>query len=133
MTEKVEEDIEFYSDNGDDESTSSDSLAPAAFSKNFEFTNNLYVMRLVRMFLCMEAVGIVIDTPSFYIPTMFKICCRTILFYTIRFYSRPIVDIVYIIELFLGKLKYFFQVYIIDRSKAGVNVQLIRRYLIAKS
>jgi hypothetical protein len=127
-TLRDEDDVEYYSDSDESESTT-DSMGPEEKSKNFEFTNNLSVMRLVRMVLCLEALGIVIDTPSFYVPTLFKIACRPILYYSIRFYSYPIIDIAYIIQYYLTLLKAFIDREIVDRAKGGVEVHLSRRLM----
>jgi Ran GTPase-activating protein (RanGAP) involved in mRNA processing and transport len=129
LSQIQDEDVEYFSDGGDDDvsSTSSDSMAPQAKSKNFEFTNNLSVMRLVRMFLCMEAIGIIIDTPSFFLPSLFKICCRPVLYYVIRFYSYPIIDLAYLVQYYLSLLKESIQRHLVDQAKGGVEVHAVRR------
>lgn len=121
-TLKVDDDsMAYYSDTEESEA-SSDSNSPQQKSKNFEFTNNLYVMRLVRMLLCVEVLGVVVDTPSFYFPNLFKILCRPLLYYSIRFYSYPIVDVAYLIQYYLDLLKETIQTQLVNRARGGIEV-----------
>ena len=71
---------------------------------NFEFTDNLGLMRLVRLFFYLQVMSFMIDNPSIHLPVIFHIVCRGVLFYVIRFYSRPFVDAIYVIEYFFSDL-----------------------------
>ena len=67
-------------------------------SRNFEFTDNLCVMRIVRTILYIQVLEFILDNPSIKIPVVFQIFCRTICYYSVRFYSRPFLDILYILQ-----------------------------------
>ena len=65
----------------------------------FEFTNNVAVMRFIRMFLSLQIVAVMIDNTYVELPVLFRIFSRDVLFYVIRFYSRPFIDVIYFMEL----------------------------------
>ena len=67
-------------------------------NKNFEFTNNLSMMRVVRVFMFYQFIALVIDNPAVTLPPIFALFCKTPLYYTIHFYSRPFVTIVYMLQ-----------------------------------
>jgi hypothetical protein len=76
----------------------------AAKSKNFEFSDNLSVFRLLKTALFLQIIAIIIDHPRTRTPPIFNMLCSPWLFYTIRFYSRPFVDAVYLLQQFLNKI-----------------------------
>lgn len=116
--------LEFFPEfEDDDEDGSSDDMAPAKKSQGFEFTNYLSTMRIVRLVLCLQAIGIMIDNPSLYCPLLFRIFCRNILFYSIRFYSRPFIDAVYIVQYYLTEISNLLNQNYAGNAKNGVEVQ----------
>jgi hypothetical protein len=62
----------------------------------FEFTNNITVMRFIRMFLSLQVIAIMLVNAQ--MPVLFRILSRDVLFYVVRFYSRPVLDLVYLFE-----------------------------------
>jgi hypothetical protein len=62
----------------------------------FEFTNNITVMRFIRMFLSLQVIAIMLVNAQ--MPVLFRILSRDVLFYVVRFYSRPFLDLVYLFE-----------------------------------
>jgi hypothetical protein len=67
-------------------------------ARNFEFTNNKSVMRVFRVIIFLQMIGFICDNPAVQFPPLFDVLCRTPLFYLIRFYSYPFVDLVYLIQ-----------------------------------
>ena len=70
----------------------------------FEFTSNLAMMRFIRMFLTLQVVGIMIDNTYVELPVLFRTLCRNVLFYVIRFYSRPFIDVIYLGDYYWGQI-----------------------------
>ena len=66
------------------------------------------IMRLIRMLIVVQIIGILVDSSSITLSAVFKISCRGLLFYSIRFYSRPFLDIVYIIQYFFATITEYF-------------------------
>ena len=64
----------------------------------FEFTTNLNVFRFLRMIVTLQVLGVMIDNDDIPVPVFFRIVCRGPLFYAIRFYSRPFMDLIYAIQ-----------------------------------
>ena len=91
---------DYTSDIGSD-AFSTDSEAgdiPDRRPKSFEFTDCASTMRLVRLVMTIQVIGLIIDDSAVHIPVLFRIACRGILFYSIRFYSRPFIDLSYILQ-----------------------------------
>ena len=81
-------------------------------ARNFEFTNNKSVMRVLRAILFLQMIGIICDNPAVQFPPLFDVLCRTPFFYLIRFYSFPFVSVVYFIQKFWKRaLKFFISLY----------------------
>jgi hypothetical protein len=76
-----------------------DEETPEGKHRNFEFTNNVSLMRVIRACLFFQVIGIICDNPDVQFPPLFNVLCRSPLYYCIRFYSRPFVDIVYLIQM----------------------------------
>ena len=91
------DDIDSQNSASDDEGTKS----VATTNHTFEFTNNVGIVRFIRLFFILQTLAIMIDNPEIRIPVLFRMFCRGPLFYVIRFYSRPFIDVVYIIEQYL--------------------------------
>jgi len=64
----------------------------------FEFTTNLNVFRFLRMIVTLQVLGVMIDNDDIPVPVFFRIVCRGPLFYAIRFYSLPFMDLIYAIQ-----------------------------------
>ena len=97
--------IEVLSDTGDAFSVASEGYKPAQKDRNnFEFTDNLAVMRLARMIIFLQFLSIMIDNPSTQLPVRFRIVNRGPLYYVGHFYSRIIIDFVYGFQLLVGRL-----------------------------
>lgn len=76
-----------------------DDEIPEGKHRNFEFTNNISLMRVVRACLFFQVVALICDNPDVQFPPLFNVLCRSPLYYAIRFYSRPFVDVVYLIQM----------------------------------
>jgi hypothetical protein len=83
-------------------SEDSDGEAPDTKNQNFEFSNGYGVMRIIRMVLVLQVISIALDNPSLEMSVLFRIACRGPLFYAIRFYSRPFIDLIYVVQYFLN-------------------------------
>jgi hypothetical protein len=75
-------------------------------NETLEFSNSYNVMRLIRLIIVLQTIAIIIDNPSFEMSIFFRVVCRGFLMYSIQFYSRPFIDLVYIIQLFYGSIIY---------------------------
>jgi Ran GTPase-activating protein (RanGAP) involved in mRNA processing and transport len=71
---------------------------PEMRNKNFEFTNNLSMMRVIRVFMFYQFIALVIDNPAISLPPVFALFCKTPLSYTLNFYSKPFISIIYVIQ-----------------------------------
>ncbi len=78
----------------------SDDEAPETKNQYFEFSNSYYVMRFIKLLLFIQILGIMIDHPSIQIAIIFNIFCRGILFYSLKFCSRPFLDALYVLQYF---------------------------------
>jgi hypothetical protein len=78
----------------------SDDEVPETKNQYFEFSNSYYVMRFIKLVLFIQILGIMIDHPSIQLAVLFNIFCRGILYYSIRFYSRPFLDALYVLHYF---------------------------------
>jgi hypothetical protein len=81
-------------------------------ARNFEFTNNKSLMRVFRAIIFLQMIALICDNPAVKFPPLFDVLCRTPLFYLIRFYSFPFVDVVYIIQkVWKRALEFFISLY----------------------
>ena len=97
----------------------------------FEFSDSYKIMRLIKMLLLLQVLGILIDNPSIKISILFDIICRGPLFYSIRFYSRPFIDLLYLVWFFLAAIVTFFEDEV-PASPDSENTEVSsRRFLIA--
>lgn len=97
-----------------------DGQEPEKMSENFEFSNSYGVMRIIKLMLFLQTIAIVIDNPSFEMSILFRIVCRGFLFYSIRFYSRPFIDLIYVIETFLSAIVN--GIHYLNKQSPGGNV-----------
>eukprot|EP01041_Mallomonas_annulata_P000898 gene898-1738_t len=84
----------------DDFDVDIDDFKPETKSRNFEFTDNLGLMRLLRVILFLQFIGIILDNPQVKTPMFFNIFCTHAFKYLIVFYSRPFADVCRIVEIF---------------------------------
>lgn len=95
----------FTDGNPTNQQSSESTIQQKVESKSYiEFTNNFSMYRLLRMVLYVQFIYILTDHPSMHITTIFKILSQGILLYTFRFYSRILIDIVYILQLFSSNI-----------------------------
>ena len=64
----------------------------------FEFTTNLNVFRFIRMIITLQVIALMVDKEDMEIPVLFRLFSRGPLFYSIRFYSRPFLDLIYAVQ-----------------------------------
>ena len=88
----------------DHSSDDSDDELPETKNQNFEFSNGYGVMRMIRLMLVIQIISIALENPSLKMGVLFRISCRGVLFYAIRFYSRPFIDLLYLIQFFLNEI-----------------------------
>jgi hypothetical protein len=69
-------------------------------TNSFEFSDSYNVMRFMKLIFYLQIMAIIMDNPSFQIPVLFRILCRGILIYASNFYSRPFLDVIYIVKKF---------------------------------
>ena len=101
QNEKLEDQIdqeEQEDDVSEDEVSVLSDFKPELKSRNFEFTDNSGIMRVLRVVLFLQIIAIVLDSPSMRVPTFFSVFCTKIFFYVLHFYSRPFLDICYVIQ-----------------------------------
>lgn len=89
----------------EDYSDDSDNEVPDLKSQYFEFTDGYNIMRLIRLLMVVQIIAIVIDDPGIHLAVLFNICCRGILLYSLKFFSRPFIDTVYIVQYFWNAMK----------------------------
>lgn len=51
----------------------------------------------------MQIIALAIDSNSIPLPILFEIICAGPLFYSLRFYSRPLIDVLYVVEYYYKK------------------------------
>lgn len=107
----------------------SDTETPEMKSQHFEFSNGYHLMRLLRLILFIQIIGIAMDNPSLEWAVLFRITCHGILFYSIRFYSRPFIDLLYVIQYFLETIINFFVRQDIPETPSADNVEVTTRRL----
>eukprot|EP01031_Cornospumella_fuschlensis_P050687 gene50687-61999_t len=78
----------------------SDDEAPETKDQYFEFSDAYGIMRLIRCIIYVQVIAFILDNPALRISHLFDICCRGVLFYSIRFYSRPFLDAIYVVQIF---------------------------------
>lgn len=112
----------------DHSSDDSDDEAPETKNQNFEFSDGYGIMRMIRLVIVIQIISIAMEDPTQQMSVLFRIAVRGPLFYSIRFYSRPFLDLLYLIQ-------YFYQV-IVDAITAysstdhsGTNIEVSSRRL----
>ena len=59
----------------------------------------------MKLILFLQVIAITIDATDVQLPILFTILCKGPFRYVIRFYSRPILDIIYVLQYFFYKYK----------------------------
>ena len=90
--------MELYDSTSDILTESSDNEVPEGKDSSFEFTDNAGVMRIARMWMCLQILYLMIEHPTTQIPVIFRIMCRGVIYYSGRFYSRIVVDLMYFLD-----------------------------------
>lgn len=118
----------------DENDALSDDEVPVTKDQYFEFTDGYGIMRLIRLILYIQTIAIMMDHPSFKMPLMYDITAGGVLYYSLRFYSRPFLDGFYLIEYFWNELltllksSHLFPEKDIDNTKVEVNAHLHPQY-----
>jgi hypothetical protein len=93
LSTSIYQDSDVESDNGD---------APVITDAKFEFTDSYKLFRLLKMLLFMQVLALIIDNPAVKIATLFDIISKGLLYYSLRFYSRPFIDLVSLVQYLIG-------------------------------
>lgn len=114
--------IHDYDDDDRSDEDGDDSQKAEIRSTNFEFTNNYNLMRLLKLFLWLEVMGLILDNPEYELSVLFELFNKGVLYYVLHFYSRPFIDLIYIIQTFIASLVQF--IYSQTATKAPDDVEL---------
>lgn len=93
---------DFMDDTYDD--YESDDEVPETKNQNFEFSDGYGIMRIIRLVIVVQIISIALENPTLEMSVLVRITVRGVLFYAIRFYSRPFLDILYLIQYFLESI-----------------------------
>lgn len=107
-------------------SEDSDNEIPETKYQYFEFSNGYFVMRVIRMIFVIQVIGMMIEHPSIGMAVMFETFCRGISMYSLQFHFRPFLDIIYVIQLFLEKIKEFLLSQKIPLNPTSVEIVMRR-------
>ncbi len=108
----------------DHSSDDSDDESPETKNQNFEFSDSYGVMRFIKLVLFIQVIGIMLDNPSTQYSVVFRIVCRGIIYYSMQFYSRPFIDLIYIIQYFLESIIAFVQKQQIPATPSSGNIEV---------
>jgi hypothetical protein len=87
---------------GEDDSSDEDNEKPETKDQYFEFSDSYSVMRVIKCLFFVQILALLIDNPSIELTKVFEILNRGILYYSMRFYSQIIIDIIYLLQSFYG-------------------------------
>jgi hypothetical protein len=93
--------LEFFDESKQSEAADEENSKP----QNFEFIDSLSLMRLIRLFLFLQVISILVDHNLIFIPPFFQVTCHGLFYYLIHFYSRPFLDLIYIIQFYIKSIK----------------------------
>jgi hypothetical protein len=105
-----------------DEHDDKDNEIPETKNQYFEFSNSYHIMRFIRLILIIQIIGIIIDNPAIQLSLFFNICCKGILTYSLHFYSRPFLDILYVIQYFWQELTDLIESQDLPATPSGIEV-----------
>lgn len=113
----------------DHSSDDSDNERSATKNQNFEFSDGYGVMRFIKLILFIQVIGLMLDNPSVQYSIIFRIVCRGVVFYSTQFYSRPFIDLLYLIQYFLVEIVNFVRSQKIPTTPSSGNIEVISRKL----
>lgn len=87
-------------------------------------------MRLIRMLFVVQVIALLVDNPSISLPEVFKISCSGVLFYSLRFYSRPFFDIIYLVQYFLNSIVSFSSQQQSSASSQRPQIEIVNRRIL---
>ena len=76
--------------------------------KSFEFTNGFFMMRLIRTIVYLQVIAIAIANPSIQLPPTFTMVFDQFFLYLQKWYSRPFLDIVILVQYWSSTLQEYF-------------------------
>lgn len=106
----------------DKASDDSDNEIPETKNQYFEFSNSYHIMRSIKLILFLQIISVIIDNPAIQLSLFFEICCKAVLDYAIRFYSRPFLDILYLIQYFWQSIILLVNSQHLPATPSGVQV-----------
>ena len=115
---------------GDGESD--DDEAPETKNQYFEFSNSYFIMRFIKLLFLIQVLSLLLDHTEIKIPILFDIYCRGLLTYSREFYSRPFLDLIYLIQYFWHSMEVLAQQQDVPTTPSNVEVDTpvdIRRQL----
>lgn len=113
----------------DNLSEDSDDDIPETKDQQFEFSNSYSIMRLLKMLLFVQIVALMVDHPAAELSIIFRIVMNGLLSYSTTFYSRPFLDLIYVIQYFLQSIVNFARSQDIDTPNSKIEVSTERRSL----
>lgn len=117
-----EDEIEFHEHGDDDHYEDSDDEKPDIKDKTFEFTSSNDIMRMIRMCFFIQIIAIALDNPTVIIPPLFRIAVNGLCFYSLRFFSRPFLDLVYAVQYYSSILVKYANRYVPSGSSTGFSI-----------
>lgn len=106
----------------DKASDDSDDEVPETKNQYFEFSNSYHIMRAIRLILFIQIIAVIVDNPSIQLSLFFDVCCKAVLSYSIHFYSRPFLDILYIIQYFWHQIVQLIKSQNLPSTPTGVEI-----------
>lgn len=113
----------------DTKSEDDDDDVPETKNQYFEFSNGYHIMRVIKLIFIIQVIGLVLDNPSIKLAILFDTFCRGISLYSLKFQSRPFLDIIYLIQYFLDRLRKFLVSQEIPVSPSSIEVSRINQLL----
>lgn len=106
-------------DKGDNDS---DDEVPETKNQHFEFSNSYHIMRSIKLIFFIQIIAILVDNPAIKLSVFFDVCCKGFLYYSIHFYSRPFLDILYVIQYFWQHIEQLIRSQHLPATPSGVAV-----------
>jgi hypothetical protein len=115
---------DFMDDTYDEEDT--DDEVPETKNQHFEFSDGYGVMRIIRAVMVVQIISVALENPSLEMSALVRITVRGVLFYAIRFYSRPYIDVLYLIQYFLEAIINFVVSQDVPSDPSNIEVSMRR-------
>jgi hypothetical protein len=106
----------------DHASDDSDNEIPETKNQYFEFSNSYHIMRSIKLIFFVQIIALIVDNPSIQLSIFVDVCCKGILSYSIHFYSRPFLDILYVVQFFWNEIVQLIQSQHLPAAPTGVAV-----------